>query len=265
MKLHCPNCQTAFSVPDQALQPAGRTVRCSRCTHVWFSGPDGRPAAPPVPVAVSSPSPAPQPAPVSPPAVPPQLPSVVTARPAAETALAPATKKRASGRRARLGAILGWGGLVVVVLGLAAALYFHEVVAAEIPASRPFYRFTKLMPLQAASKPGGDKSDSAPSGLSLHGLRFRTTSEPDLAQFHGRELPPAVVVTVTIVNESWRPRSIRTLRGSTVDAKGKVLTAWTPKLARPWLWPGESSSFKSDVSLAGERPAEIQFNLLPLE
>ena len=35
MILTCPNCETQFSVPDQAIGPSGRKVRCSKCTHVW--------------------------------------------------------------------------------------------------------------------------------------------------------------------------------------------------------------------------------------
>lgn len=39
MVITCPNCQTKFMVPSQALVPDGRKVRCSRCAHVWFQGP----------------------------------------------------------------------------------------------------------------------------------------------------------------------------------------------------------------------------------
>jgi predicted Zn finger-like uncharacterized protein len=37
MQLSCPNCETPFSVPDDALGPNGRSVQCSRCQHVWHA------------------------------------------------------------------------------------------------------------------------------------------------------------------------------------------------------------------------------------
>lgn len=36
MLVSCPNCATNFSVPDKALQPSGRTVKCAKCGHKWF-------------------------------------------------------------------------------------------------------------------------------------------------------------------------------------------------------------------------------------
>jgi predicted Zn finger-like uncharacterized protein len=40
MQLTCPNCNTQFSVPDNALGPDGRSVQCSRCQHVWHARAD---------------------------------------------------------------------------------------------------------------------------------------------------------------------------------------------------------------------------------
>lgn len=37
MELSCPQCDTRFSIPEEALGPAGRKVRCSRCAHVWHA------------------------------------------------------------------------------------------------------------------------------------------------------------------------------------------------------------------------------------
>lgn len=36
MLIRCPNCATNFSVPDKALQPSGRTLKCAKCGHKWF-------------------------------------------------------------------------------------------------------------------------------------------------------------------------------------------------------------------------------------
>lgn len=36
MLICCPSCATNFSVPDKALQPSGRTLKCAKCGHKWF-------------------------------------------------------------------------------------------------------------------------------------------------------------------------------------------------------------------------------------
>lgn len=41
MLISCPNCATNFSVPDKALAPKGRTLKCAKCGHKWFQAPAG--------------------------------------------------------------------------------------------------------------------------------------------------------------------------------------------------------------------------------
>ena len=51
MIIACPACATRYEVPQSAVGPDGRTVRCAKCRHSWFvePGEDGEDLAQPVP------------------------------------------------------------------------------------------------------------------------------------------------------------------------------------------------------------------------
>lgn len=58
MDLNCPSCTTHFSVPDGAIGPKGRKLKCSQCGHTWRQMPPGADDAA-VAAAVTAPEPPP--------------------------------------------------------------------------------------------------------------------------------------------------------------------------------------------------------------
>ncbi len=88
MILSCPKCATRYIVPDGAIGPDGRQVRCASCRHSWFQeGPAMERPRVAEPAVAAAPSAVPQAAqPVSTPASPgvPASPDVVADSPAAD-------------------------------------------------------------------------------------------------------------------------------------------------------------------------------------
>lgn len=68
MILTCPACNAQFNVPDTAIPPAGRTVKCSSCKHQWHAT---------LPVAAPKAQPKPQPKPEPVPVIQPEADTIV--------------------------------------------------------------------------------------------------------------------------------------------------------------------------------------------
>lgn len=51
MRIVCPQCHTAYDVPDRLLTASARPLRCSACGHGWVLAPPEPDPQPPIPLA----------------------------------------------------------------------------------------------------------------------------------------------------------------------------------------------------------------------
>lgn len=112
MILTCPSCQSRYVVPDSAIGPAGRKVRCAKCRHSWYQDPPAGAAAPArSPPVYTAPTPPPPAAP---------MPSFDEPEPAA-VAEPPFRRRR---NRARLWTILAVIAALLMIGAIVALQYF---------------------------------------------------------------------------------------------------------------------------------------------
>ena len=251
MILACPSCDSRFSVPDEALLPVGRTVRCSSCSHQWFAQiEEPEPVNPESEIeqVFAEPEAAPDIA-VEPVDVE-DTPAPIEEVPSAEALVASRVASRRQAQRSS-GAWMGWTALAsTVVVILASAILLADTISEVWPPAKRLYAMINL-PIAGPA-----------AGLDIQNIR---------AHFEDTAAGPQLVIEGDIVNLSTSVKAVPKVRVSLNDSARTEVTQWVFSATDFNLIPSEIVTFRTSVSAPpdaavfaalgfsgdGEPPAEL--------
>jgi predicted Zn finger-like uncharacterized protein len=216
MILSCPACKTRYVVPDSAIGPSGRQVRCASCRHSWLQPPpaprmaaDWQPPPPPLP---SPPPPIREPAAARPSAS--MLGPASASEPEDYDAFAhqpPFRPRRNPARLWTLAAIVA----AVLMLAATAAVYSFGLPELGVDIALPGRTRTPLkLEFQAENR-------TLASGNAL------------------------LTVTGRITNPTQSVQRVPQLRAEVRDSGGRTIHSWSISPPVSELQPGQSATFNS--------------------
>ena len=243
MILSCPQCRTRYVVPDSAVGPNGRQVRCANCRHSWFQDPPPLDLAAPVAVAPTAPPPIPEAAvPQPPPIAPVETPvEPVTVREDDFEPFAPEPPFRPRRNPARRWTIAAIAVAAILLLGIGALQFFGTptiVTGALARLGLPGGAIDVPLLLEVPRKP---ERRELPSGNELFALTGRVVNPTNAAQ--------------------RVPDILAELR----DAQGRVVYGWTITPPKRTIAPKGTIEFDSaeiDVP-KGSKKLNLSFSGVP--